>query len=225
MKQILVAIALVLAGLVPGVSQAATIFSDNFNGETPFTGLNYITFANWAVSAGTVDLIGAGPPPFFNLPTIAGTGHVNYVDLDGSTFDAGIMRSDALVLLAGTTYDLTFDLAGSQRGDSNTLTYGIDLDGNGSLDDGISVTPGDITLGSATLFSTYTLSFTPSADTGAARIQFGQLQGNPPFGDNRGLLLDNVALNSRAVPEPASLMLLGAGLAAIGIWRRKAAKG
>jgi hypothetical protein len=40
------------------------------------------------------------------------------------------------------------------------------------------------------------------------------------------IAFDNLRFNPvTSVPEPASLMLLGAGLAAIGIWRRKAAKG
>lgn len=39
------------------------------------------------------------------------------------------------------------------------------------------------------------------------------------------IAFDNLRFNPvTSVPEPASLMLLGAGLAAIGIWRRKAAK-
>jgi hypothetical protein len=128
------------------------------------------------------------------------------------------MTSEAFSLLAGTSYTLTFDLAGSQRGDTNTMSnYGIDTTGGHTAD----ITGGILSRNSADGFSTETLTFTTGAAIPIARIVFGQVGG-----DNVGLLLDNVALTTTAnIPEPASLMLLGAGLAAIGIWRRKAAKG
>jgi hypothetical protein len=58
---------------------------------------------------------------------------------------------------------------------------------------------------------------TPSSSTVIARIVFDHAGG-----DNFGLLLDNVELNARvsSVPEPASLMLLGSGLAGPAVWRR-----
>ncbi len=220
MKQILVAVALVMVGLMPGVSQAAPIFFDDFNTENGgVTALSYTGFANWTVNSGSVDLIGDGGP-FALVPLVPS--HGLYIDMDGTTNAAGTMQSAVLALGAGT-YELTFDLAGSQRllGDvllpPNTLTYGIDLNGSNTLNGG-DVLPIPIAL---TTFAPFTgqppLFFTLSSPTSVSIIF------SHNGGDNRGLLLDNVKL--QAVPEPASLMLLGAGLAAIGIWRRKAAKG
>ena len=95
--------------LVAGRADASLLFSDNFDGEA--YELN-ATLDNWTVTGGTVDLIGSGTP--FDFGALAGNG--KYVDLDGSSFDAGIATSSSFLFANGTTYTLSFDLAGNQRG-------------------------------------------------------------------------------------------------------------
>jgi hypothetical protein len=187
-------------------TSAAPIFSDNFDSEN--LGLNYSSFANWTVSDGTVDLI--GNPGFFDF--IPGNGR--YVDLDGSTGNAGKMTSTALNLNGGQNYNLTFDLSGSQRGDTNSLVYGIDLDSNGILDFSNS-----ISLGSNSALTTFSLIFNLSASTSNASIVF-DLTG----GDNFGLLLDNVDLNASnvsSVPVPAAIWLFSSALIGLSATRRR----
>jgi hypothetical protein len=185
--------------IVSQTTSASTIFSDNFDSEN--LGLNYTSFANWTVSDGSVDLI--GQPNFFNF--IPGNGR--YVDLDGSSGNAGKLTSTLLTLTGGQDYVLSFDLAGSHRpGTNNTVTYGIDIDGNGSLDFSNSQT---LTRNSP--FSVFNLAFTVSASTSNAKIVFDHAGG-----DNRGLLLDNVALDTSSdipqVPVPAAVWLFGSAL-------------
>ncbi len=178
---------------------AATLLEDNFDAENSGTGtLNYSGLANWDVTDGSVDLIGNG---FFDyLP-----GNGLYLDLDGTTGNAGKLESKTTYSFnPGDIVELKFNLAGSQRGDTDSVTVSL-----GSLLNEV------FTLNSLpTSFTNITRSFTVASATNAELV-FDHLSG----GDNSGLLLDNVKLSVNpqtpptSVPEPASTL----GILALGV--------
>jgi len=196
-KSSLISIGLLLA--LPMASHGTTVvFQDDFDSETLV--FNYTNFANWTVSDGSVDLVGAG----FNdiLP-----GNGRYVDLDGTTFNAGILTSTSINLNPGN-YKLSFKLGGGARSNINP-----------DNEDTVDVSVGSFYSESFTLaitdpLTTYSRAFTVNSQTSAS-IVFDHAGG-----DNFGIFLDNVVLTS--VPIPASAWLLGSGLMGlIGVARRK----
>ena len=111
MKKMLPVLVVLTLCLMSQVSQAnVTLFCDDFNSENGGNHqLNYNGFANWNVVDGTVDLIGVGSP--WNFFPANGL----FVDMDGSTQNAGKMISTGPINLQPGTYALSFDLAGNQR--------------------------------------------------------------------------------------------------------------
>lgn len=186
----------------PGL-RAANVFSDNFNSENGGIGvLNYGGFSNFSVGSGTVDLIGNG---FFDFYP----GNGLFVDLDGSSGDAGVMTSSAILLPAGS-YVLSFQLGGSQRGSSESVSVSVDL----------GITAGAYVLPSSSPLTTYTLPFSVGAPT-SINLVFSNTGG-----DNIGAILDNVSLDSRStgVPDASSTLgLLSLGVAGLGMIRRQLA--
>jgi hypothetical protein len=117
-------------------------------------------------------------------------------------------------------HTLTFGLAGSQRGDTNTVLFGIDLDSDSVLE--FSATA---IVGSPQGLTTLNLPFTPLASTTSARIVFDNTGG-----DNFGALLDNVVLDAAVVitpppagsaPEPGMLALVGLSVLGLALIRKR----
>jgi MYXO-CTERM domain-containing protein len=186
----------VLTAAALATAAQADVFSDDFNAENGGAeALNYNGLTNWTVTNGTIDLIGNGGT-FDFLP-----GNGLYIDLDGSSLDAGDMMSMSLFLTPGT-YTLTYDLAGSQR--------------SGSPVDAVDVTFGNAAtvnhvLGYSQGFTNYSISMTVVSG-GNYTILFQDL-GN----DNQGALLDNVHVT---VPAPGAAAMLGVGMLASSRRRR-----
>ena len=120
------------------------------------------------------------------------------------------MSTGPFALNGGTSYTLSFLLAGSQRGDINTVSYGIDFNGDGVLDVSQSTT-----LASDVPFTPFSLVLVPLTSTNSARIVFDHAGG-----DNNGLLLDNVVL-ADTIPEPQTCALMLAGIVLLGYTARR----
>ncbi len=177
---------LVLAAAAPLLAAARApaadpvLLRDGFDGENrERPTLMYADFRHWHVEDGTVDLIGAGSDWDF-LP-----GNGLYVDLDGDrpdgrTFESGRLVSRRRFVLLPGTYELSFRLAGSQRGDRNTTRVRL---GESYQE--------QFTLGSEERFTRYvrTIRVRRRAD---ARLTFENLGA-----DGYGLLLDDVLLRRR----------------------------
>jgi hypothetical protein len=175
--------AFLLASLVSASANANLLLYDNFDSE--LRGLNYTSFHNWNVTAGSVDLLGPG---FFDVIP----GHGYYVDLDGSTNQGGTLESKQL--FAPGTYDLSFLLAGNHRGFPADTAF--------------------VSLGDASTSGVVPSGFPPTIFTFHFTTHVaGHLKFRNSGGDNRGVLLDDVRLSGPApVPEPSSLVLAGFGV-------------
>ena len=125
-----------------------------------------------------------------------GQGSNNYVDIsltDGSLFD--VSTFDASVMW-------------------NNFSSGS-LSVTGFLSGGSTVTD---TFALSDTYNSYLL----SGFTDLTSIRFGENGGSSSWGDSAGISLDNIQFGeSMPVPEPASIVLLGLGLAGLGFLRKK----
>jgi hypothetical protein len=192
-----------------------------FAGQIPyFDGFNKITttllnFAppGWVSDNGTVDWVARGNP--YDITCFKHS--KGCVDLDGSTYHAGVFESAGIFkLVAGQTYELSAEVSGNQRGASaDNLEFGFLKGTNltGALKD---VTVSGIVSGSP--FTLYTLFYTPSTNVNA-RAFFYDVNGD----NNQGPILDDVRI--AAVPLPAAVWLMLSGLAALAAVARRRSSG
>ena len=163
---------------LPQVSAETVLLQDSFDSENGGVGQsNYFGFEKWHVSDGTVDIKGPG---FFDFYP----GNGMYVDLDGSTRDAGKLTSKEVFTLSPGNYEPTFELGNNK-----------DMGG----------TPASFNTMTVRLGTVYSEEFsregpnvpltTITREISVSESTTGQLSFDHHGGDSFGLILDDVKLS------------------------------
>ncbi len=142
----------------------------------------------------------------------------NYILADGGSSYAGAISQTVSGLTAGTAYQLTFDWATGQfSGYSGITKETWDVTFGGVMQSTETVTTASH---GSTPWHTATMNFVASS----SQQLLSFLADGTPNGEPPTLLLDNVSLKASNVPEPASMVMLATGLAAIGFVKRRRSK-
>lgn len=183
-------------------AQAGVLLSENFDELTPSLSVTSAG-AFTAIDGTNVDIVGGGL--YGNLCAAPESG--NCVDMDGSNGNPqGVLQSASFSLTPGTDYFLSFDLTGSQRGNTSSVTVAF-----GSYNHTFTLASGDDSTGIVS-----NALITVSAPIGSTLT----FTSNTPGYD--GSMLDNVTITSTPVtasaPEPGGAMLIGLPLLALATW-------
>lgn len=194
MKRTLVLAAVTaFSALSAGTAHAAVVFQDDFSSYGPTTQLN----ADSAFFGGNWAVNG-GTVDYLVSGSSFGqycVGGGSCIDLDGSTNNAGLFSS---VVFGAGSYTLDISLFGNQRGGTEDVT---------------------ISLGSWSTTINQIGTFADASGSWSFSTSGGALSFQNAGGDNIGAILSNVTLS--AIPLPAGLPLLAAGLGALGLLRRR----
>ena len=190
---------------------ASTILNENF--ETAINNLTVTQAGQFNTIGGSnVDVVGGSNYGFL----CAGPESGQCVDLGGTGGNAFGNLVTSVNLAAGT-YNLSFDLIGSQRGDTTSTTVNF-----GDYSQTFVLTSDDIASGVVSQLITI-------GTDGSYQLQFLN-NAYPGDNPNIGALLDNVSITSVSagttgtspVPEPATLGMMATGLIGIaGAVRRR----